>query len=256
VPMLSIIIPTFNSSKIIGRCLKSIERQTLTDLEIVVQDGESTDNTVDRVQKFQKWNREIPVLLESRKDHGIYDAMNRAVARADGEWLLFLGSDDELYDKHVLEAMLSPEHVSGHDVLYGNVRVVGKCIWAKDGSIYDGPFDLAKLLNRNICHQAMFYRSTFARRAGKFNVDYVVCSDWDFNLRCWSLTAFKYVDLTVANFYAGGISNDRRDVRFYEDVATNVIRYFDISPLDPRLNTTSFAGYQGIVEIQRATARE
>ena len=175
-PMLSIIIPTFNSAATIGRCLASIENQTFSDYEIVVQDGFSTDTTLDIVREFQQANSRIEVRTERAKDRGAYDAMNRAVSRARGTWLYFLGSDDELNDENVLKEALSPEHVDNNDVLYGNVRIVGDCPWAAHDSIYDGPFDLQKLLRENISHQAIFYRADLVRRAGTFNLDYAVCS--------------------------------------------------------------------------------
>ena len=164
-PTLSIIIPTFHSAATIGRCLVSIGNQTFRDYEIVVQDGLSTDTTLDIVREFQRANSRIEVRSESAKDRGVYDAMNRAVSRARGTWLYFLGSDDELNDENVLKQAMSPEHVDNSEVLYGNVRVVGDCLAAHD-SIYDGPFDLLKLLRKNISHQAIFYRADLVRRAG------------------------------------------------------------------------------------------
>ena len=92
------------------------------------------------------------------------------------------------------------------DIIYGSVQVIGDAGWAKNGSVYDGIFDLRKLLIGNICHQAIFYRAAFPKRIGEYNTRYVVLADWDFNLRCWSETEFKYLDRIVANFYAGGLS--------------------------------------------------
>src|SRR5579862_9848283 len=110
-PMLSIIIATFNSSKTIGRCLDSIKNQTFTDFEIVIQDGLSTDATLEIVREFQQGNSRIVVRIESAKDRGVYDAMNRAVSKVRGTWLYFLGSDDELNDENVLERAMRPEHL-------------------------------------------------------------------------------------------------------------------------------------------------
>jgi glycosyltransferase involved in cell wall biosynthesis len=253
VPQLSIIIPTFNSAMTIERCLVSIGNQTFTDFEIVVQDGLSKDNTLDIVREFQRATNRIEAQIESNKDYGIYDAMNRAMARANGEWLYFLGSDDELHDANVLKAVMSREHVGNNDVLYGNVRIIGEWEWATDGSLYDGPFDLPKLLTRNISHQAIFYRAELARRVGSFNVNYPICADWDFNLRCWAVTKFKYIDVAVAKFYAGGLSSSgHSDDRFSREVAANVMRYFAFSLLNPLVNAPNFVGFYGTIRMQRA----
>src|ERR1035441_6988489 len=103
---LSIVIPTFNSGATIEHCLTSIACQTFSDCEIIIQDGGSTDNTIDLVRDWEKANAGVDVKLRQEKDTGIYDAMNKAVLRASGEWLYFLGSDDELHDPHVLERVL------------------------------------------------------------------------------------------------------------------------------------------------------
>ena len=252
--MLSIIIPTFNSAATIGRCLASIGNQTFNDFEILVQDGFSTDNTLDIVREFQQANSRIEVRTESAKDRGAYDAMNRAISSARGTWLYFLGSDDELNDENVLEQAMSPEHINNNDVLYGNVQVVGDC-WAANDSIYDGPFDLHKLLRRNICHQAIFYRADLVRRAGSFNLNYPVEADWVLNLRCWALTRFKYIDLVIAKFYAGGISNKSRDQRFQRDIGVQVVRDFGLSLLNPVVNDRTFIGRPGIIEMQKAKGK-
>jgi glycosyltransferase involved in cell wall biosynthesis len=254
-PMLSIIIATFNSSKTIGRCLDSIKNQIFTDFEIVVQDGCSADTTLDMVREFQQTNSQIEVRIKSAKDRGAYDAMNRAVSRARGTWLYFLGSDDELNDENTLKQAMRPEHVYSNEVLYGNVRVVGDC-WAADGSVYDGPFDLEKLLRSNISHQAIFYRSDLVRRAGSFNLDYAVLADWDFNIRCRALTRFKYIDLVVAKFYAGGISSSKpNDERFQREIGIRVVRDFGFSLLNPVVNELDFVGRPGVIEMQKTKGK-
>jgi glycosyltransferase involved in cell wall biosynthesis len=250
-PKLSIIIPTFNASASIERCLRSIINQTFTDYEVVIQDGGSLDKTIELVRAFQRVNGGIEIQLHQERDKGVYDAMNKAIHRANGEWLYFLGSDDELYEPHVLSRVMGSRDAALGDVLYGNVKVIGNARWAIDGAVYDGHFDLKKLLTRNICHQAMFYKAEFVRTIGNYNIRYVVCADWDFNMRCWSKTAFKYIDVIVAKFYAGGISTqDRLDEQFAADVAANVVQYFSLSISDPLINTPAFVGYGGLVRMQ------
>jgi len=251
--MLSIVIPTFNSSKTIGSCLASIGNQTFNDFEVVIQDGLSTDNTLEIVCEFQLANSRIEVNIERAMDRGAYDAMNRGVSRAHGSWLYFLGSDDELDDENVLGKAMRRDLTDSNDVLYGDVRIVGDC-WVPDGSIYDGPFDLPKLLRRNICHQAIFYRADLLRRAGKYNLEYAVWADWELNLRCWALTKFKYVNLVVARFHAGGISS-QGDKRFPRDIGVQVMRDFGFSLLSPLMNDPEFVGRPRIIEMQEAKGK-
>ena len=250
-PKLSIIIPTFNASNSLERCLHSIIDQTFTDYEVVIQDGGSIDKTIDLISNVKKVNNGIQIKLHQERDKGVYDAMNKAIHRASGEWLYFLGSDDELYEPNVLSRVMGSQDAALGDVLYGNVKVIGNARWAMDGAVYDGRFDLKKLLTTNICHQAMFYRTAFVRTMGYYNISYVMWADWDFNMRCWSRTTFRYIDVIVANFYAGGVtSQDRRDERFVADVAANVVRYFNLSVSDPLINAPAFVGYGDVVRMQ------
>jgi glycosyltransferase involved in cell wall biosynthesis len=250
-PKLSIIIPTFNAGASIERCLRSINKQTFTDYEVVIQDGGSSDNTIELIGDFRKGYAGAEIRLYQEPDKGIYDAMNKAKHRANGEWLYFLGSDDELYEPNVVSRLLGSQDAALGDVLYGNVKVIGNAGWARDGAVYDGPFDLKKLLTRNICHQALFYRAALLRTIGNYNTRYVAWADWDLNMRCWSKTAFKYVDVIIAKFYAGGVtSQDRPDENFAADMAANVMKYFSLSIDGPVTNGLASVGYPDLVRMQ------
>lgn len=227
---LSIIVPTFNSSGSILKCLESIERQTFKDYEVLIQDGNSTDGTLEIIRAFQEAKPAMVIRPSQEADTGVYDAMNKALQRCRGEWLYFLGSDDELYDENVLARMLQSPQAATADVLYGNVKMVGETPWFPDGAVYDGPFDLNKFLKRNISHQAIFYRSTLIERIGEFNTSYIICADWDLNMRCWAQTPFVYLDVVVARFHTGGTSTQGRpDTHFTHDFQANVLRYFGVS---------------------------
>ena len=252
-PKLSIIIPTFNSDLTIERCLLSIGAQTLTDYEIVIQDGGSSDRTVEIVHRWQAEYGSVRVDLQQMPDKGTYDAMNKGISRASGEWLYFMGSDDEFYDAQVLEKTVGNPIAQECSVLYGNVMVVGSSGIATDGAIYDGPFDLKKLLNCNICHQAIFYKAEMIGTVGNYNTDYAICADWDLNLRCFANTQFTYIDTIVAKFNTGGLSSQHRpDLKFILDVANNVMQYFNLSADDPRINSPAFIGYREVLKMQRS----
>jgi GT2 family glycosyltransferase len=227
VPKLSIIIPTYNSAATIERCLNSIRIQTLTDYEILIQEDGSSDRTVALIQEFLRENPGVDLKLNHEQHAGAYGEMNNGIRRANGDWLYFLGSDDELYNEDSLSGALGSVGAAGCDVLYGNVQIIGNAGWASDGSIYDGPFDAQKLSAKNICHQAMFYRAAFVAGVGFYNPNYVICADWDFNMRCWAQGArFRYVDTIVAKFHAGGMSTQNRpDPHFAADLPGNIARY-------------------------------
>jgi glycosyltransferase involved in cell wall biosynthesis len=252
VPKLTIIIPTFNSAETIVACLESVRRQTFSDYEVLVQDGGSRDNTLALISEFATTRPEMTICVAQEPDGGVYDAMNKAMERATGEWLYFLGSDDELYGDNAFGGILDGREANEANVLYGNARIVrngkaGQTVW-----IYDGPFDLSKLLHRNISHQAILYRRAFATQIGPFNTHYRVLADWDYNLRCWSRTGFRHINRVIAEFRLGGLSSSAPDPDFHRDVAQNVLEYFGWSMLHPKVNSRKFVGCTGIANLQKS----
>ena len=202
---LSIIIPSYNSELTIERCLDSLSIQTYQDFEVCIIDASSSDNTLSRVSQFRSKFQNIRILSES--DRGTYDAMNKGIDLAKGEWIYFLGSDDEIHDEHVFADMFKVDPDKNCGMIYGDVRVCGDTLWAKDGQIYNGKFSIEHLLERNICHQAIFYRTKMFKKLGKYNLRYPVCADWELNLRFFPKTKSNYLDRIIANFYGGGISS-------------------------------------------------
>jgi len=250
----SIIIPTFNSAKDIQDCIDSILIQDCKDVEICVIDGGSTDATVSIVESNRDKGAKIKLISE--KDKGTYDAMNKGVELASGEWILFLGSDDSFFDATVLSELKAELNHTSEVVVYGNAKINGNTGWAKDGQLYDGLFTLPKLLNQNICHQAMLYKRSFIlNQVGTFRLDYPISSDWDFNLRCWAKQSFRYIPITIANFNAGGVSTDAFDASFSKDYLSNICKYFAITCFHPLLNSPTFIHYQEVLRMQKRENR-
>ena len=196
-PMFSIIVPTFNSAATLGACLDSVVGQTFGAFELVLVDGSSTDGTLDIAKSFapQFGPR---LLVHSEPDQGIYDAMNRGVGMATGAWLLFLGSDDTLYDADTLArvAAFIGEHEPS-DLIYGDV------LFRSNSSRHAGVFDLDRLLfEQNICHQSVFYRRELFATIGPYSLRYPIWADWDFNIRCFSNPALitRHMDIVVARY--------------------------------------------------------
>jgi glycosyltransferase involved in cell wall biosynthesis len=227
--MVSVIIPTYNSSQTIKACLDSVLLQTFTDFEVLVMDGLSTDNTVELVKAYN----DSRIRICSEKDAGVYDAMNKGVDKATGEWLYFLGSDDCLYDKEVLRKI--SKHIleaKGKNIriVYGNVLIDGATAWAKDKQIYDGYYSLNKLLAQNISHQAMFYHCSVFENL-RYNTDYKICADWNIAICCFSRYRFCYMDEIVAIFKAGGYSSFCVDYVFKKERWRNAADSYGIKIL-------------------------
>lgn len=200
-PVFSIIIPTYNAEKTLRKAIDSILTQTFKGFEIVIVDGKSSDSSFQIIEEISSKCPAIRFISE--KDKGIYDAMNKGVAMAKGEWLYFLGSDDRLFDNNVLNTIYQSLKDQNAELVYGNVYM------EETGKLYDGIFDFNKLLRINISHQAMFFSKNLFAEKGIFNIEYKSHADWDFNLRCFSDESFRsiFIGTTVASFAYGGASS-------------------------------------------------
>lgn len=219
----SIIVPTFNSEKTLTACLSSIINQGCQDFEIIISDGVSTDSTLEIARGFN----DDRIRIFSEPDAGIYDAMNKSISRAKGDWLLFLGSDDLMFDNEVLEKVKRHLALTDAAFVYGDVKMVGDTPWAKDGTLYKGETTLPGLFDANICHQAIFYaRKVFVDRKIGYDLNYRICADYDLNLFCASRYPIQYVPVTIAFFNSGGMSTVVPDAVFNREKWLNIVSYF------------------------------
>lgn len=218
----SIIICTYNVDSSISKTLESILAQDFKDFEVIVVDGKSTDNTIKLIKSYEEQFEEKLKFI-SEEDSGIYDAMNKGIKIAKGEWLYFLGSGDIFYDNNVLDK-LNKEIIllKDHDIIYGNVEM------GNTGLIYDGKFTIKKLIKKNISHQAIIFNKNIFNLLGFFNAKYKSLADWEFNMRWFNNKKIKvkYIDVTIAKYDLTGMSKSFFDKLFYDDFENNVKKYF------------------------------
>ena len=141
-PLVSIITVVRNGQAYIQRCIDSVLAQSYPNIEHVIIDGASTDDTIDILKK----NTHQIAFWLSEGDKGIYDAMNKAISYVNGEWILFLGSDDILLPGFSEMAYKLNERST---IYYGRVICQGK--------IQYGEVDQDTLALRGIAHQSIFY---------------------------------------------------------------------------------------------------
>lgn len=193
-----------NAGKVIGGLFNSVRNFKSGEVEFIILDALSTDNTVELI----KQNENIIDAWVSEADKGIYDAMNKAVKMARGEWLLFMGADDELLEGFTqMIAELKDRHI----IYYGKVFF--------HDTVVTGPIKNDYMLTKtNICHQAIFYpKSVFEKY--NYETRYIKCADYVLNLNLWGDTDFKfeYRDHLIANFPEGGFSSYTADEAFETD---------------------------------------
>jgi len=207
-PLLSVITVCRNAKDTIENTLLSVANQHFTNFEYIVIDGASTDGTLEILNQYKP----IITTLISEPDKGIYDAMNKGVKLAIGDWIYFLGADDVFYNDLVLEEIFSfISDFNTYDFIYGNVLFKNKNI------VYDGKFDKDKLYSKNICHQAIFYHRSVFQKIGGFNTEFKYVADYDFNLRIWAQPDARilFVEKIIAIFNEQGFSSKEVDTVFY-----------------------------------------
>lgn len=216
-PFFSLITVCYNAEASIARTLQSACDQTCHDFENVVVDGASTDGTLDVVRRYD----DLPVVLSSEPDKGIYDAMNKGIACAQGEVLYFLNADDCLHDPDVLARVARVFHEHPEvDLVWGNVVYDGL-----DGTTERrtfGHIHPRNLVFLDLNHQGAFARKRLFERIGVFNTDFRINADYDWFLRVLGSGAvWRYEDIYIARFHTGGaharnikkLRDERRAVR-------------------------------------------
>jgi glycosyltransferase involved in cell wall biosynthesis len=219
-PKISIITPTLNSEKVIESCLKSVAEQTYEKKEHLIIDGQSRDKTLEIVKKYVAKYPHIKWISE--KDGGIYDAMNKGINLSSGQRLYFLGSDDVLFSDRTLMDIFSQKNLRDYDVIYGNAK------FKISGAIYDGKFNSYKLLRKNICHQAIFFKREIFSKFGKFEVKYKGVADWVINMQWFNNNSvkYKYIDTVIAIYNEDGYCFNNPDVNFSHDYEFLLEKYF------------------------------
>jgi glycosyltransferase involved in cell wall biosynthesis len=216
--LVSIIIPSFQQSQLLEGALKSIWQQTFKDYEVIIVDGGSRDNTALVAASFNQ----LPIQFYSEPDKGIYDAMNKGIARSSGQYLYFMGCDDRFAADDVLNKIFSNSALLENDVIYGDA------LFSDSNTRYDGEFTYFKLLKKNICHQAIFTRRKVFDVLGGFDIRYRIYADWEFNMRWFTADWVKrqYLPLVVANYSASGFSSSLQDEVFFSELGALKKKYF------------------------------
>ena len=206
---ISIITINYNDCKGLKKTINSVISQTYEYIEYIVIDGNSSDNSLSIIEDNSKY---IDYYV-SEPDKGIYDAMNKGIKKATGDYILFQNSGDWLYNKYCIEKAV--KHLKGDDIIYGNLISVfpntdrelnkgfeGKTITFKD--IY------AKMLP----HPATFYKTSLFNTLGNYDTDLKILSDWKFLIHAiiFNKSTTSYINQIICNYDMTGISSTNKDL--------------------------------------------
>ena len=205
---ISIITATHNSAQTISNCIISLNNQTYPDIEQIVIDGISMDNTLTIIKSLP--NRVVKMISEP--DNGIYDAMNKGVSLSSGDVIGFLNSDDIYSDENVLSDVMECFNADPDlDILYGNLvyvktndedKIVRKWI---SKPYYNNFFEHGNVPP----HPALFLRSNVYKKAGLFDKQYKFAADYEFMFRIFKKYNFKskHINMLMVKMSLGGATN-------------------------------------------------
>jgi glycosyltransferase len=203
---LTIITATYNALPTLREAYASLFSQTHTDWEWIVVDGASTDGTVE-------WLSELAdprVNWKSEKDQGIYDALNKGIARATGEVIGFLHADDLLAGPEVLADISARFQDSQIDGIYGDLQYVS----AENGRVIrnwkSSAFTLKKLQHGWMPpHPTCYFKKSVYEEIGTFDTSFRIAADYDFLLRSFASGKFQfaYMPLLITRMRIGGASS-------------------------------------------------
>lgn len=212
-PKISIITVVRNGKDYIEQTIQSIVGQTYSNIEYIIIDGNSTDGTVDVIKEYHK---SIHYWV-SEKDKGIYDAMNKGVAAASGEWLLFINSDDYLATPVAIEEAVKYLKEATNQIVYGNIIY----LYPSDMEVFYAPeWESVKYRFRNVAmylaHQATFHsRKLF--NSEQFDTSFRIAGDYDFLLRHLKNHEATHIPVTIAKMRAGGLSYSVSKIELFQE---------------------------------------
>ncbi len=184
--VISVIIATYNAESYIRDCLQSIYMQSYTDYEVIIVDGQSKDNTLNIINEFTENLHNWVVISE--KDNGLYDAWNKAVKLSNGEWITFIGADDQYYNSKSLAVFAKSIIDDKKPFYYGRIACIGsnENVTGYRGSKWISPWSI-KLQHFQFGVTFPIMTCIFNRKfiqGEMFDLNYKVVADVDLVLRC------------------------------------------------------------------------
>lgn len=197
--LLSIITINYNNDKGLESTIQSVISQTYQDFEYLIIDGGSTDESVAYIEnqssKINYW--------VSEPDNGIYSAMNKGIAKSNGEYLLFLNSGDSLNGSNALKNFIEHQNFKG-DIIYGDYKFeVGE-------KVYPDSLSPLFFVRTSLPHQSTFFKRQVFDIMGFYDERYKIVADRAFYIKCFlsNQFVFKHINYPLTVFDLSGVSND------------------------------------------------
>lgn len=226
-PKISIITICYNAAATIEKTLQSVAAQDYPNIEYLIIDGKSTDNTLALVEQYQ----EVVTKVVSEPDKGIYDAMNKGLAHATGDYIWYVHADDQIYAPDTLSKIM--ENHQGEDFIYGKALLVNEQGEERSLETRKPHPDAATLTWKTmkqgmaISHQSMLVKRTLAP---EYDLAYRYVADFDWLIRVLKKSqSVRDTNIYWCRFAEGGISTQHRNASLKERFAI-LKKHFGLLP--------------------------
>lgn len=212
----SIITITYNAERFIEHTIQSVLGQKCKDFEYVIIDGASSDKTMDIVRLYASQHDEFKWVSEP--DGGLYDAMNKGLHKATGDFVWFINAGDKLYDENTLQTVVDKINAySDCDVVYGQTLIIGE----DEKPLGDRNKLAPSVLNKKsllnglvVCHQSILVRKSIAP---DYDTQYKITADYDWTCNVLSCSRRNcFIDEYISRFMVAGVSTQQRKKSWLE----------------------------------------
>lgn len=219
---ISIITVSYNSSKTIEETIKSVQNQTYSNIEYIIIDGASKDTTTAIIKKYE----DIITYWISEPDAGLYDAINKGIVKATGDYVGIINSDDVFYDKDTIEKIASflsdnagIEAITGDIVQHRNGRIIRK---------YSSSNWLPHKLKKGFMppHPSIFLKTELFSKYGNYSTEYKIGADYELIVRYFLKYKinYRYSGIITTSMAVGGVSSS--GIKSYNVITREIKKAF------------------------------
>jgi len=216
----SIITVTYNVEKLLEKTILSVLNQTCKDFEYIIVDGASTDKTIEIIERYElrikngNFHGITPEQFRwiSEPDQGLYDAMNKGMDLATGNFVWFINAGDLIFDEYTLQNIKNAySNAPASDTIYGQCLFIdkqGNTIGEWNKTIPEHLTKNSLLYGLRVCHQSLLVKMTIAPQ---YNLKYEICADYDWLIRVLENSKLNsFVNQYFSKFLIAGISSQKR----------------------------------------------
>ncbi len=238
IPKISVITICFNNGSDIRPTIESVIHQRYTNIEYIIIDGGSTDNTLQIINEYKDKISKVV----SEPDKGLYDAINKGIKNATGDIVGLIHAGDRLYDDSVLQKIAYAFSKNNVDIIYGHSKIINKR--KKVIRINKSPDYKPSLVRRGWMpsHQSIYVKRELFDRWGYYNTDLYPISDYEWFIRFFYINRprIRRINEYLVKFYTGGVSTTNYMGRLTKESKMRVENCWLSNGLKPPAGITYF----------------